>query len=123
MFGVLADHHDLTVTLDDLALFTDFLDRRFYFHSPYHLSLFCTPCYTSLGRIVNRDLDGDFVSDKNPDIIHSELSGYVSRNYHIIRKLDLEGRVRQHFDYHAFKLYNVILWQNNPSLIIFKRYF
>ena len=38
-------------------------------------------------------------------------------------KLDLEGRVRQHFDYHAFKLYNVILWQNNPSLIIFKRYF
>ena len=25
VFGVLADHHDLTVTLDDLALFTDFL--------------------------------------------------------------------------------------------------
>ena len=47
----------------------------------------------------------------------------MRRNYHIIRKLDLEGRVRQHFDYHAFKLYNVILWQNNPSLIIFKRYF
>ena len=32
MLGVLADHHDLAVTLDDLALFADFLHRRSDFH-------------------------------------------------------------------------------------------
>ena len=33
MLGVLANHHGLTMTLDDLALFANFLDRRPYFHS------------------------------------------------------------------------------------------
>ena len=33
----------------------------------------------------------------------------------IIGQLDLEGRIRQHLNYGAFKLNNVILWQKNLS--------
>ena len=32
MLGILANHHGLTVTLDDLALFANFLDGRLNFH-------------------------------------------------------------------------------------------
>lgn len=92
-----------------------FFTEGFTFTVTYHLSLFCTPGYTTLGGIVDRDLDGDLVSGKNLDVIHSELSRDMSSYYHIVRQLYLEGRVGQRFDYRAFKLDNVILWQNNPS--------
>jgi len=32
MLGILANHHDLTVSLDDLALFANFFDGRLNFH-------------------------------------------------------------------------------------------
>ena len=32
MLGVFANHHDPTLTLDDFALFADFLNRRSDFH-------------------------------------------------------------------------------------------
>jgi len=32
-----------------------------------------------------------------------------------VRKLDFEGRVRKILNDSTLKLYNVILWQNNPS--------
>ena len=32
MLGVLANHHDFTFSLDDLALFADLLNGRFNFH-------------------------------------------------------------------------------------------
>ena len=32
MLRILADHHDLTMSLDDLALFANFLDGRLNFH-------------------------------------------------------------------------------------------
>ena len=32
MLRVLTDHHDTTLALDDLALLTNGLDRRSYFH-------------------------------------------------------------------------------------------
>ena len=32
-----------------------------------------------------------------------------------VRQLDLKGRIRQHLNYGAFKLNNVILWQKNLS--------
>ena len=39
VLGVLADHHDLAVTLDDLALFAHLLHRRSDFHTNAFLSL------------------------------------------------------------------------------------
>ncbi len=39
MLRVLADHHHLAVALDDLALFADFLYRRFDFHCKDLLSI------------------------------------------------------------------------------------
>lgn len=39
----------------------------------------------------------------------------MRRNDVIIGQLDLEGRIRQHLNYGAFKLNNVILWQKNLS--------
>ncbi len=39
----------------------------------------------------------------------------MCRNDMIIGQLDLEGRIRQHLNYGAFKLNNVILWQKNLS--------
>ena len=32
MLGVLADYHDFTMSLDNLALFANFLDGRLNFH-------------------------------------------------------------------------------------------
>ena len=47
MLRIVADHHNFSLALDDLALFADFLDRRSDFH-------FVTPPY--LERHVMRPL-------------------------------------------------------------------
>ena len=39
----------------------------------------------------------------------------MRRNDVFVGQLDLKGRIRQHLDYGAFKLNNVILWQKNLS--------
>jgi hypothetical protein len=36
----------------------------------------------------------------------------------LIGKLNFEGRIGHCFDHHAFKLDYVILWQNNPSILL-----
>ena len=79
------------------------------------LILLCTPGYTSLCEVVNRNLNSNAVTGQNSYIIHSKLSRDVRGNYVLIGKLYLEGCVRQCLNYNAFKFYNIILWQNNPS--------
>lgn len=39
----------------------------------------------------------------------------MCRNDMFVGQLDLKGRIRQHLNYGAFKLNNVILWQKNLS--------
>ena len=121
MLRVFADNHDFAFSLDDLALFADLLNGWFNLHFiiPTLSFLLCTPSDASLVKIVHRYFYGHAVTGQYSNIIHSELSGYMSRNYMSIGKLYFEGRVGKCFHYHAFKFYNIILRQNNPSSAIF----
>ena len=51
MLGVLADDHDLAVSLDDLALFANRLYGSSYFHF-FLLRLLIAPCNPASGKIV-----------------------------------------------------------------------
>ena len=124
MLGILTDNHHFTVTLDDLALVADFLNGRFYFHSIYHLSLYKpqggfaltlgTPCYPSLGGVVDRNLDLYLVTGKYLNIVHSELTGYMTSYDHIVGKLYLEGRVGQSLNDGTLK-FNYIIFRHIKS--------
>ena len=64
MLRILTNNHHLAVTLYDLALFADFLNGRFYFHSIYHLSLriptspsaLRSPCNSPFGGVIDGNL-------------------------------------------------------------------
>jgi len=124
VLGGLTNYHHFTVTLYDLALITDFLNGRFYFHSIFHLSLsalpgrsaLCAPCYPSLCGIIDRNLYFDLITGKYLNIVHSELSGDMSGYDHIVGKLYLEGRVGQCLNYDTFKFNYVILRHNKSPL-------
>lgn len=122
---VLADNHDFAFSLYDFALFANLFNGWFNLHfiTPF-LSLMCcvllrAPCDTSLVEVIYRHLNSDLITGQNTYIIHSQLSGYMSRYYVLIRKLDLEGGVRHSLNDSTLKLYYVILWQNNPSSVFF----
>ena len=78
---------------------------------------FCSPGDTSLIEVVNRYLNRYAVTGKNSDIIHAELSGNMSCNDMLIRKLHLEGGIRQCLNDRTFK-FNRVLRQNNPSVSV-----
>ena len=116
MLGVLADHHDLAFSLDDLALFADLLNGWFYLHcvnqtflAVFCNELFCSPGNASLGQVVDRNLDGYAVTGQDLDIVHTELSGNVRGHDMTVRKLHLEAGVRQCLNDRAFKFDHVIL--------------
>ena len=117
MLRILADNHDFAFSLYDFALFANLLYGWFNLHSiiPTLSLLLCTPGYATLGKIVNRYLDGYSVTRQYSDIVHSELSRDVSRYYMLVGKLYLEGGVWQCLNYRTLKFNNIILWQNNPS--------
>ena len=116
MLGILTNYHYDTFALDDLALITDFLNGRFNFHLIITIPfLFCTPCYTPLGKIVDRNLDRYLISGEYPDIIHSEFTRDVGCDYVPIGQLYLKGGVGQRLKDRAFKLHYVVLSQNYPS--------
>ena len=58
MLGVLADHHDLALALDDLALFTNRLHRRPDLHVQLppcsRFSAFAAPGDPATGQIIGR---------------------------------------------------------------------
>jgi hypothetical protein len=121
MLRIFADDHYLAFSLNDLALLADLFNGWFNLHFiiPTLSLLLCTPGYATLGKIVNRNLNGYSVTRQYSDIVHSELSRNMSRYYMPIGKLYLEGRVRQCLNYRAFKFDNIILWQNNPSSALY----
>ena len=124
MLGVLADNHDFAFSLDDLALLADLLYGRFNFHCiiiPFlslAFGLLRTPGDSSLAGVIDRHLNSYLVTGQNLNIVHSQLSRYMGRYNILIGKLYLEGRVGHCFNHHAFKLDYVILWQNNPSILL-----
>ena len=115
MFGIFAYYHDDSLTLDYLAFIADFLYGWFDFHFITIPFLFCTPCDTAFGKIVYRYFYRYFVSGQYPDIVHPELSRYMSCYYMSVGELYLEGGVRQCLQYRSFKLHYIIFCQNYPS--------
>ena len=117
MLGVFADNHYFAFSLNDLALFANLFYGWFNLHFiiPTLSLLLCTPGYAALCKIVNRNLDGYLITRQNSDIVHSELTRYVSSHYMLIGKLYFEGSVWQRLNYRTLKFNNIILWQNNPS--------
>ena len=133
MLRILADDHDTTMSLDDLALFADLLNGWFYFHCVHHafltvmclmlticLSLFSSPGNSTLGEVVYGNFNRNLITGKNSDIIHTKLTRNVGSNDMPVGKLNLEYGVRQCLDYRTLEFYNVVLRQNNPSLMGFK---
>ena len=131
MLGIFADNHYVTMTLDDLALFADFLYGRLYFHSilpPFFCLLSCygttvflwggvrisalrTPRNPTFRRVIDRNFDRNLITGQYFDIVHSEFAGNMRGNDHIIRQLHLEGRVRQCFYDDTFKFDYIIFRQ------------
>ena len=73
MLGVLTDHHDFPLALNDLALFANFLNRRPDFHSI--TSLFGAPCDAPAGQIIWRHLNCHLIARQNADEIHAQFTG------------------------------------------------
>ena len=117
VLGVLADNHYFAFSLNDFALFANLLYGWFNFHLiiPTLSLLLCTPSDTSLGQVIDRNLNGYAITGQNSDIVHSQLSRNMSRYDMLIGELDLEGCVRQCLNDYAFKFNYIILRQNNPS--------
>ena len=117
MLGVLANYHNDTFALDYLALITNFLHGWFNFHFLITIPfLFCSPCDSTLGEVVNGNFNRNLITGENFNIIHSKLSGNVSSNNVPVGKFNLEYGVRQRLYDRTFEFYNVVLRQNNPSL-------
>ena len=74
MLGVLADHHDAAFTLDDLALFTNGLYGRPYFHCIFLLLVLGAPRYAAARKVIRRHFNGYFVSRQNAYEIHAQLA-------------------------------------------------
>ena len=84
--------------------------------------LFHSPGYTALRKVVDRNLNGYAVARQYPDIIHSQLTGDMGINHMSVRQLNFEGCVGKRFRNHAFKLYNIIFRQNNPSSVLLRHH-
>ena len=121
MLGVFADNHYFAFSLNDFALFANLFHGWFNLHFiiPTLSLLLCTPGYAALIEIVYRYLNSYAVTGQNSDIVHSELSRNMSSNNMLVRKLYFKGRIGQCLNYHTFKFYNIILWQNNPSSALY----
>jgi len=80
--------------------------------------LFCSPCDTSLGKVIDRNFDRNLITGENLDIIHTELTRNMCCYNMLIRKLYLKYGIRQSLNNRTFKFYNFVLRQKNPSSTI-----
>ena len=80
-------------------------------------SLFSSPCDSALCKVVYGNFDRDLIAGKNLDIIHAKLARNMSGDDVPIGKLNLEYGVGQCLYDRTLEFYNVVLRQNNPSLI------
>ena len=71
MARVFADHHHATMSADDLALFTNFLDAGLNLHAGFSLVAVgnSTP-----GEVIWSEFDLDFVARQDADVVHTHLS-------------------------------------------------
>ena len=81
------------------------------------MSLFSSPCDSTLSQVVNGNFNRNLVTGENFNIIHAKLSRNVGGNDVPVGKLNLEYGVRQCLYDRTLEFYNVVLRQNNPSLM------
>ena len=79
--------------------------------------LFRAPGDPSLCQVIYGYFNRYLVAGKNLDIVHAKLTRDMSRNDMPIGKLNLEYGVRQCLNNRTLEFYNVVLRQNNPSLM------
>ena len=78
VLGILANNHHVAFSLDDFALFANLLDGRLNFHCfiPFlsEIILLFSPSDTAFGKVVDRHLNGNGITRKNFNIVHTKLS-------------------------------------------------
>ncbi len=110
MLGVLADNHDFTLALDDLALLAHGLHGRSYFHLLY--LLLASPGDPAAGDVVRGHLHRDLIAGEYPNKVHSELTGNVRQNNVAIADIHLKHGVGQGFYYRALEFDYIVFCQS-----------
>ena len=80
--------------------------------------LFCAPCDAALVQVVYRNLDGHLITGQNSDIVHTKLTGNMRLDDMSVGQLHFEVCVGHCFYHNTFKFNNIVLRQNNPSLLV-----
>ena len=88
MFRIHADHPNHTITVNDLALVTDFFDRSPDFH--FAVILFVAVDDSAPAQIIRRKFDRDLVSRKDPNEILSHFSRDVGQDHVFAFQFDTE---------------------------------
>jgi len=73
--------------------------------------LLTSPGYSAAGEIVRRHLHRYFVARKDPDKIHTELTGDMCQDFVAVTDVHKEHRIRQRFYHGTLKLDYVIFCQ------------
>src|SRR5450759_1649929 len=112
---VLADHHDCTVALHNLALSTDLLYRRSHFHRSLLLSTLRQ--LQSIGdtcfrKVIGRYLKPYLISWQDLDEVEPHLSADVSQHNLAVAQFHAEHRPWERFHYDALCLYDFFLVHN-----------
>ena len=110
VLGVLADDHDFTLALDDLALLAHGLHGRSDFH--LFFLLLASPHDTAAGDVIGRHLHRDFIAGKDPDKVHPELAGNMRQNDVTVANINLEHCVGQGFNHRALEFDYIVLCQS-----------
>jgi hypothetical protein len=111
-----ADHAHNTVAADDFAVAAHFLDRCSDFHvvllnlcSISNLRSLRAKHDTSPTQIVGRQLDSDLVAREDADVVHSHLSGNMTKDHVTVLQLHSKRSVGQVLDNLALHLDDIIL--------------
>lgn len=80
--------------------------------------LLSSPGNPSLCKVIDGHFDRYLVAGENFNIVHTKLTRNMCGNYVLIGKLNLEYGVWQCFYNRTLKFYNIVFWQNNPSLSV-----
>ena len=106
---VLADDHDFTLALDDLALLAHGLHGRSDFHLLY--LLLASPHDAAAGDVIGGHLDRDLVAGKDPDKVHPELAGNMRQDDVAVADIHLEHRVGQGLNDRALEFNYIVFCQ------------
>ncbi len=115
---VLANHHDVAMATNHLALVTHRLDAGAYLHDlflvvaglvperipgPFLIQWLLVPVNNAAaGQVIGTQLNNYLVFRQNSDVVLTHFPRNVSKNLVTVGQLDSEHRVRKGFDYRTF---------------------